>query len=336
MSKSLRWMLAALAAGVMFGLVSEASAQVRAEVRGGNANVRVGGSGYRLYGRRPWFANDGVRRQLKIDDTQYNTLNKTYVQYWTPYNQAVVTVPADLAEAERQRRIAAAYSTFYKNYYDNTAKVFVDTDARNRYNQLNLQYQGYAAFNDPQVQTRLKLTDEQRQNFDRYYTDWNKQMNVYATEYARDREGVNKQFGDYWKQSRAQINETLTPEQRRSWNEMTGEAYDFPADAYFDDGQDGRDGGRDNPRREEGRDNPPRNPAPGAGPRENPPRNPAPGEGPRENPPRNPRAGDRDPAPRDPAPRDPAPRDPAPRDPAPRDPAPREPAPRDPAPANPK
>src|SRR5689334_20573341 len=115
MSKSLRWMFAALMAGVMFGLASEASAQVRAEVRGGNANVRVGGSGYRLYGRRPWFANDGVRRQLKIDDTQYNTLNKTYVQYWTPYNQAVVTVPADLEEAERQRRIAAAYNTFHKN-----------------------------------------------------------------------------------------------------------------------------------------------------------------------------------------------------------------------------
>jgi hypothetical protein len=43
---------------------------------------------------------------------------------------------------------------------------------------------------------------------------------------------------------------------------MTGEAYDFSADAYFDDGEDAREGGRDNPRREEGRDNTPRNPAP--------------------------------------------------------------------------
>ncbi len=260
MSKPLSWMYAALTAGMMFGFVSEASAQVRAEVRGGNANVGVSGSGYRLYGRRPWFANDGVRRQLKIDDTQYNTLHKTYGQYWTPYNQAIVTVPADLEEAERQRRIAAAYSTFHKNYYDNTAKVFVDADTRNRYNQLNVQYQGYAAFNDPQVQTRLKLTEEQRRDFNRYYTDWNKQMNTYGTEYAKDREAVNKQFGEYWKKSRAHINETLTPEQRRSWNEMTGEAYDFSADAYFDDGEDARDGGRDNPRRDEGRGNPARNP----------------------------------------------------------------------------
>ena len=36
------------------------------------------------------------------------------------------------------------------------------------------------------------------------------------------------------------INETLTPEQRKSWSEMTGESYDFPADAYFDDGGDDR------------------------------------------------------------------------------------------------
>ncbi|WP_425618455.1 hypothetical protein NA78x_002160 [Anatilimnocola sp. NA78] len=323
MSRSMRWIFAALAAGMMFGLANEASAQIRANVRVGDANVRVGGNtGYRLYGRRPWFANDGVRRQLKIDDNQYQTLNKTYVQYWTPYNQAVVSVPADLDEAERQRRISAAYGTFHQGYYDNTAKVFVDADARNRYNQLNLQYQGYAAFNDPQVQTRLKLTDEQRQNFNRYYIDWNKQMNTYATEYARDRDGVSRQFGDQWKQSRARINETLTPEQRRTWNEMVGEPHDFSADVYFDEGEDARDDRRDdrrdNPRRDDrdaprndtGRDNPPRNPAPGAGPRENPPRNPAPGEGPRENPPRNPRAGDREPAPRDPAPREPAPANP--------------------------
>jgi hypothetical protein len=266
MSKIMSSMYAALAVGMILCFVSDSMAQVRADVRGGNANVRVGGSGFQLYGRRPWFANEGVRRQLKIDDTQYNMLNKTYGQYWTPYNQAVTTLPADLEDAERQRRIAAAYGTFHKGYYDNTAKVFADADSRNRYNQLNLQYQGYAAFNDPQVQTRLKLTDEQRRNFNRYYTDWNKQMSTYATEYARDREAVGKQFGDYWTKTRAQINETLTPEQRRTWNEMTGEAYDFSADVYFDDGEDAR-GGRDNPRREEGRDNQPRNPAP---------RNPAP------------------------------------------------------------
>jgi len=315
----MRWVFAALAAGMMLGLVNEASAQVRANVRVGDANVRVGGAGFRLYGRRPWFANRDVRRQLKIDDDQYATLNKTYVQYWTPYNQAVVSVPADIDEAERQRRIAAAYGKFHQGYYDNTAKVFVDADTRNRYNQLNLQYQGYAAFNDPQVQTRLKLTDEQRQNFNRYYTDWNKQMNTYATEYARDRDGVSRQFGDQWKQSRARINETLTPDQRRTWNEMIGEPHDFSADVYFDDGEDARDDRqedrRDNPRRDDrdaprsdaGRDNPPRNPAPGVGPRENPPRNPAPGDAPRENPPRNPRVGDREPEPREPAPRNPTP-----------------------------
>ncbi len=285
MNTSLRWMAAALTVASMIGFVSEASAQVRAEVRGGKTNVVVGGSNYRLYGRRPWFANDGIRRQLKIDDNQYSTLNKTYAEYWAPYNQTVTTLPADLNEAERQRRIQAAYSTFYKNYYDNTAKAFVDADTRNRYNQLNLQYQGYAAFNDPQIQTRLKLTDEQRQNFNRYYTDWNKQMSAYANEYAKDREDVNKQFGDNWKQTRTRINETLTPDQRRIWNEMTGETYDFPADAYFDNGENARDGVRDNPRREE--------------------RNPAPGQGPRGNPPQSPGAADGGPAPRAPAPSNP-------------------------------
>jgi hypothetical protein len=290
MSMTTRLFVAAIAALVMGGEVSSASAQVRADVQAGGVNVRAGGNraGFRLYGRRPWFGNENVRRQLKIDDNQYSTLNKTYVEHWTPYNQVVVDVPATAAEQQRQQQVASAYGKFNTGFNTASAKVFVDPDVRNRYNQLNLQYQGYAAFQDPTVQERLRLTDEQRQNFNRYYTDWNKQMNTYHTEYAKDREGVNKQFSASWKQQRDRINETLTPEQRKNWNEMTGESYDFPADVYFDEGDD-RNDGRDNGVRENpGRDNPRRNPAPGAGPRENPPRNPAPGAGSRENPPRNP------------------------------------------------
>lgn len=324
MNWTTRLLVAAVAAASVVD-VDWAAAQARVGVQAGGVNVRAGGrGGYRLYGRRPWFGNAAVRRQLKIDDDQYNTLNKAYVQYWTPYNQVVVGVPADLDEQQRQQRLAAAYGTFHKDFNTASAKVFVDPDIRNRYNQLNLQYQGYAAFNDPTVQTRLRLTDEQRQNFNRYYTDWNQQMNTYADEYAKDRDGVNRQFAATWKQQRDRINETLTPEQRKSWNEMTGEAYDFPADAYFDDGDDRGEGrenpGRDNPRDNPGRDNPPRNPAPGAGPRENPPRNPAPSAGPRENPPRNPAPGGTprgEEIPRDPAPRtgDAPPRNPAPANP---------------------
>ncbi len=264
--------LVAMTAGLLWGVADEASAQVRA-----NVQVRGNRGGYNLYGQRPWFGNPAVRKQLKIDDNQYATLNKSYTQYWTPYNQTVTALPADLEEQQRQQKIAAAYGTFHQGFNESTGKVLTDAEIRNRYNQLNLQYQGYAAFNDPQIQTRLKLTDQQQQNFNRYYTDWNKQMNTYAGEYATDPNSVNKQWGDNWKQTRSRINETLTPDQRKSWTEMTGEAYDFPADVYFDNGE-GREGA--------GRDNPPRNPAPGAGPRENPPRNPAPGAAPRENPPR--------------------------------------------------
>lgn len=300
MSWTTRLIVAAVAAATLVEIES-ASAQARVGVQAGGVNVRAGGraGGFRLYGRRPWFGNANVRRQLKIDDNQYNTLNNAYVQYWTPYNQVVVSAPDDRA------KIATAYGTFNNGFNTASAKVFVDPDIRNRYNQLNLQYQGYAAFNDPTVQQRLKLTDEQRQKFSGYYKDWNTQMNTYADEYAKDRDGVNRQFSASWKTNRDRINETLTPDQRKTWNEMTGESYDFPADAYFDDGDDqggvreerGRDNqGRDNP----GRDNPPRNPAPGAGPRENPPRNPAPGASPRENPPRNPAPANPNPAPTNP------------------------------------
>jgi len=257
MKSVMRWLAAGLFLVMLVGMVDEAAAQRRA--------------GWRMYGRsQPWFYSPTVRQQLKLDDTQYNTLNKAYVQYWTPYNQAVTALPADLNEAERQKRIAAAYGTFNTGFNKAATQVFVDPDVRNRYGQLQLQYQGYGAFNDPTLQTRLKLSDQQVQDFNRYYTDWNKQMNTYADEYATNPQAVNKQFPTSWKDIRGNINSTLNADQRKAWAEMTGDPYDFPADAYFGDGETrGQERREDRQeRREERRENP--------APRVNPPRENAP------------------------------------------------------------
>jgi hypothetical protein len=226
---------AALAVAALLAVPDFASAQ---------ATVRVNAArgGYRLWNRTPWFGNAGIRRQLKLDDAQYNRLNQGYVQYWTPYNQTVTGFPADINEAERQKRLAEAYGTFNRGFTKTTGEVFTDPQIRDRYNQLNLQYQGYAAFNDPTVQERLRLTDEQRQAFHRYYNDWNKQMDTYAREYPTNREVVTKEWPNTWKQTRERINTTLTPEQRRTWTEMIGEPYEFTPDVYFDNGD--RDGDR--------------------------------------------------------------------------------------------
>ena len=224
------WLVAALALASLPATVEVASAQ---------AQVRVNAPGFRLWGRNPWFGNANVRRQLKLDDTQYTRLNEGYVQYWTPYNQTITTLPADLNEQERQRRMAEAYGTFNTNFGKTTTQVFTDPQIRNRYSQLNYQYQGYGAFNDPTLQEKLRLTDEQRQAFNRYNTEWQKQMDTYARDYATDRTRVEKEFPNTWKQYRENVNTTLTPEQRKTWNETIGEPYDFPADVYFDNSKDG-------------------------------------------------------------------------------------------------
>jgi hypothetical protein len=228
-------LLAAFAVAALLTVPDFAAAQ---------ATVRVDAprAGFRLWNRRPWFGNTNIRRQLKLDDTQYNRLNQGYVQYWTPYHETVTALPADINEAERQKRLAEAYGTFNRGFTKTTGEVFTDPQIRDRYNQLNLQYQGYAAFNDPTVQERLRLTDEQRQAFHRYYNDWNKQMDTYAREYPTNREVVTKEWPNTWKQTRERINTTLTPEQRRTWTEMIGEPYEFTPDVYFDNGD--RDGDR--------------------------------------------------------------------------------------------
>lgn len=188
---------------------------------------------FHYYDQTPWFGTPAIRKQLKLDDDQYNRLHRSYVQQWTPYRKSLSTLSAELKEQERQRQLAGYYTTFHRDFYKTVPEVLTDPLVRTRYNQLHYQYLGYGAFTDPDVQERLRLTEAQRRAFNEYYYDWRKQMGTYAREYPTDRVGVAKRYGETWAQYRQRVNSTLTPEQLKTWNELIGEPYEVPVEVYF-------------------------------------------------------------------------------------------------------
>jgi hypothetical protein len=101
---------------------------------------------------------------------------------------------------------------------------------RQRFNQLNWQYQGVGAFSDPTLQQQLNLTPEQRQQIGQMTGDWRRD---FAALQGGARGNLTQQQLD---ELRMQFNERmstiLTPTQLQMWERLIGEQYNFPYTAY--------------------------------------------------------------------------------------------------------
>ncbi len=188
---------------------------------------------YNGYPQTPWFSNPSVRQQLQLNEQQYNQLNQSYGKAWTQYNKERNLIDNKLTPEQRQQREGELSSSFQRSFSPAVDSTFSDPAARQRYNQLYWQYQGYDAFRDPTVQQQLNLTPEQQQKLNQYGTAWNQQYHTWQTQYPQNREQVRQQFRDARRASRQRIDSVLTPEQQQQWNKMVGKPYEFPEDVYF-------------------------------------------------------------------------------------------------------
>jgi hypothetical protein len=119
------------------------------------------------------------------------------------------------------------FNTDFNGVLDTT---FTDPAMRERYNQLNWQYQGLGAFNDPMVQQRLNLTPQQQQRLQTLNAQWRQQLQALQTQ---NRRGLTQQdFAALRARFMNQLDTVLTPEQQQQWTALIGDAYDFPYSAY--------------------------------------------------------------------------------------------------------
>jgi len=222
---------------VAFGSAATAlgQSQVNPNQQRQGSNASLGANGGYFYGvnQSPWFSNAAIRQQLQLNENQYNQLNKAYTQSWSRYNQGITGLDKSLAEQERLQQQRGFADSFNKEFGSAIDETFTDASAKQRYNQMDWQYRGYGAFNDPTIQQKLNLTAEQRQQFSNYQNEWGQQLSTWKSEYPNDREGVSSRFRDGRLGWQKRIDSTLTPDQRTMWRDMSGKPFDFPIDIYF-------------------------------------------------------------------------------------------------------
>jgi hypothetical protein len=181
----------------------------------------------------PWFGDKAVQLQLRLSSNQIGGINKAYSDNLSTYNNNVKQLEKNLNEQQRAQKLQDFQTSFNQNVSRSVDTFLSDPKQRERYNQLYLQYQGHNAFNDPTLQQRLNLSNEQRQQIAQYGQEWNKQMGVYHQTYQADPQGTTDRFNALNQQTNDRFNSVLNEQQRLIWRQVNGEAYNFPPNVYF-------------------------------------------------------------------------------------------------------
>ncbi|MFO0866416.1 MAG: hypothetical protein U0744_17520 [Gemmataceae bacterium] len=174
------------------------------------------------YTQQPWFTDPNARQSLGITNEQYNQLHKSYSNYWRDFTTGLNQFSPD----QREKQMSKAVSNFVSQT-SKAAQDILKPDQYNRFRQMEMQYRGWNSFNDPQVQKELNLTQQQREQLQTYQNRWNQTMNQVYSSTPQNREAAMKSYQDARLQYDKQVQQFLTPEQRRAWAQMMGDPYEF-------------------------------------------------------------------------------------------------------------
>jgi hypothetical protein len=167
----------------------------------------------------------GVDRTLNLTPEQVNRLNQLTDQTQAAYRERYAAL-RDVPEADRWARQQELNRQYYAEWMKGARGVFKD-DQYTRYQQLNYQYGGFTVLSDPDLQKRLNLTPEQQKAL-REQIDWSTgQLSDINRMGPTDFEKASRAYGTYRTEYDQRFNRLLTPEQQRTWREMTGEPYTF-------------------------------------------------------------------------------------------------------------
>jgi len=199
---------------------------------GNNANqfgnaLRMGG-----VNGNPWISDMGARQQLQLTPQQYNQLSRAYQNAWNQYQQGVNALAPNLSPAERQQRILALESRFSQNYNRALDSTIANRRLRQRYNQLDRQFQGLNAFNDSLVRQGMNFTPAQTRQLNTLTEQWQQQMANLLGQSGNDPNLAALQYAKLQQQYQQQLGLALTPQQQQMWAEMTGQGYSFPWAVY--------------------------------------------------------------------------------------------------------
>jgi Spy/CpxP family protein refolding chaperone len=178
--------------------------------------------------------SEQVQKELKLTDDQIKKVTDLGKQMREKH-QADFAKLRDLDDSERRAKMDELMKTVGEESKKSLAGV-LKPEQEKRLHQLQMQREGAQAFLNPEVQSELKLTGEQKDKIKTITDDENKEMTelFQGGGFRENRQKIQT----IRKESLENVTAVLTDSQKKTWKEMTGEPF------HFEMGQ--RRGGGDN------------------------------------------------------------------------------------------
>lgn len=181
----------------------------------------------------PWFSAEGLQDELELDDDQIKRLNDAYGATWKQMRATGADSGRALDEEARSQRTNEYRDRFDSEFAQSTSSVFRTPEQQQRFNQLQTQYQGYGAFDNPRLQRQFNLNDTQYRQLQELRREWDSELEGLRETYATNADEARNRFNGLRSSTDQRFQGILNDKQRQSYNEMTGQPFDFGADTFL-------------------------------------------------------------------------------------------------------
>jgi hypothetical protein len=170
------------------------------------------------------IGNASVQAELKLDDQQ-----KEKAKEVADKNREKMTAARADFEGLDQDARRAKMAELTKEMNASTLKAigeFLKPEQITRLHQISYHARGAGAFSDPEVATKLSLTESQKSEIQSIVQDSFGAMNTIRQENSDDREAMMKKMGELRKETLAKVTAKLNDEQQKTWKDLIGAPFE--------------------------------------------------------------------------------------------------------------
>lgn len=167
--------------------------------------------------------NQSVQEELKMSKEQVDIVSEAIRRIETRYWDDFKKLQALKADEMREK-----FPELMKSVAEETNKVASEhlrPDQRKRLRQIELQQRGYEAFDEPEVQKALRLTEEQKAKMKVIQDDTRKDVEDIVKAGRGNFLGVMPKVMSTRKEAMDRVQAVLKDEQRQAWKELTGQPF---------------------------------------------------------------------------------------------------------------
>jgi hypothetical protein len=181
-----------------------------------------GGFGMRGGGAGMLLGNKSVREELKITEEEGTKLEALTTKLREERDSKLEGLSKE-ERGEKMRELAPAqHAALIKGLGE-----ILKPEQVSRFEQIEVQFAGAAAFAMPRVQEKLKLSDEQKTKVREAEEGARAAQREAFQGFQDDREGAMKKLAEIRKETVSKIQALLSDDQKASWKELAGAPFEL-------------------------------------------------------------------------------------------------------------